>query len=152
MGLPFLYEVIAESMWRAMGWACDERSNVAINTPKKRFTDGEARDCTHTPCRAHIFPTHFPCVTYRRCVHAWLTVFALRMSYLSISPSPFSCFIHRLYCSRTVCTFLAELFPIRMRGSSALPHERRGIWLPGRSDALRRLSAQRVRQGHFCGR
>ena len=35
-----------------------------------------------------------------------------------------------------VCTFLAELFPIRKCGSSALPHERRGVWLPGRSDAL----------------
>ena len=35
-----------------------------------------------------------------------------------------------------VCTFLAELFPIRQRGSSALPRERRGVWLPGRSDAL----------------
>ena len=37
------------------------------------------------------------------------------------------------------CTFLAELFPIRKRGSSALPHERRGVWLPGRSDALHRM-------------
>ena len=24
MGLPFLPEEIAESMWRAMGWICDE--------------------------------------------------------------------------------------------------------------------------------
>ena len=45
MGLPFLCEVIAESMWRAVGWACYERSNVVINTlQKKRSTDGEARD------------------------------------------------------------------------------------------------------------
>ena len=35
-----------------------------------------------------------------------------------------------------VCTFLAELFWIQKRGSSALPHERRGVWLPGRSPAL----------------
>ena len=36
-----------------------------------------------------------------------------------------------------VCTFLAELFPIRKRGSSAHPQKCRGVWLLGRSDALR---------------
>ena len=38
-----------------------------------------------------------------------------------------------------VCTFLAELFPIRKRGSSAPPHVRRGVWLFGRSHALHML-------------
>ena len=57
---------------------------------------------THTPCRTHIFLTQFPCVAYRHRVHAWLKVFAARMSYLSISPSPCSCFIRHLCCSRTV--------------------------------------------------
>ena len=33
-GLTFLYEVIAESMWRAMGWSCDEKPNAVINTSK----------------------------------------------------------------------------------------------------------------------
>ena len=33
--LPFLYELIAESMWRAMGWVCDERSNAVNDTLKK---------------------------------------------------------------------------------------------------------------------
>ena len=37
MGLPFLYEVIAESMWRAMGWVCDERPNAVINTLRSVF-------------------------------------------------------------------------------------------------------------------
>ena len=32
MGLLCLYEVIAGSMWRAMGWVCDERPNAVINT------------------------------------------------------------------------------------------------------------------------
>ena len=59
--------------------------------------DGE---CPHTPCRTHIFFAHFPCVTCRQRVHAWLKVFAVRVSYLSISPSPFSCFIRRLCCFR----------------------------------------------------
>ena len=39
--------------------------------------------CTHTPCRTHIFLTHFPCVAYRHRAHAWLKVFAVR----HISPS-----------------------------------------------------------------
>ena len=90
--------------------------------------------------RVARFLTHVSCVAYRHRVHAWLKVFAVRMSYLPMSP-PFSCFI-RLCCSRTVthfalvCTFLDELLPIRKRGSSALPHERRGVWLPGRSHSL----------------
>ena len=64
-----------------------------------RVCDGR---CTHTPCRTHIFLTHFPCVAYIHRVHAWLKVFAVRMSYLSISPSPFSCFIRLPCCSLTV--------------------------------------------------
>ena len=56
--------------------------------------------CTHTPSRTHIFFALLPCVTYRH-EHAWHKVFAVRMSYLSISPSPFSCFTRRC-CSRTV--------------------------------------------------
>ena len=35
MGLPFLYESVAESMWRVMGWACDEKSNAVINSMRK---------------------------------------------------------------------------------------------------------------------
>ena len=37
MGLPFLHEVTAECIWRAMGWACDERSNAVLDTPKKVY-------------------------------------------------------------------------------------------------------------------
>ena len=36
MGLPFLYEVIAESLWRTMGWVYDDRSN-AVDTLKLVF-------------------------------------------------------------------------------------------------------------------
>ena len=53
--------------------------------------------CTHSPCRTRIF-----FALSLRGVHAWLKVFAVRMSYLTISPSPFSCFIRRFCCSRTV--------------------------------------------------
>ena len=34
MKLPILSEVIAESMWRAMEWACDTKPNKVINTLK----------------------------------------------------------------------------------------------------------------------
>ena len=37
MGFTFLHEVIAESMWRAMGWVCDERANAVINHLEKRL-------------------------------------------------------------------------------------------------------------------
>ena len=40
--------------------------------------------CTHTPCRTHIFLTHFLCVTCRHRVHSWLKVFAVRMSELDL--------------------------------------------------------------------
>ena len=79
--------------------------------------------CTHgsgcSQCACHVSPSHLlPS-------HVSFTVFATPAR----SPRHFV----------PVCTFLAELFPIRERGSSALPHARRGVWLPGRSDALHRL-------------
>ena len=37
MKLPFLSEVIAESMWRAMGCVCDGRPNAEINNLKQVF-------------------------------------------------------------------------------------------------------------------
>ena len=110
----------------------------------------------HTLRVARTFSSHFfLCVAYRH-EHAWFKMFAVIMSYLSISPSPFTCFIlavpaRSLRHVVPFCTFLAELFPIRKRGSSALPHERRRVWLPGRSHALHRLWAQSVRQDYFHG-
>ena len=37
MGLLFQHEIIAESVWRAMGWACNEKSNTVINSIKKVY-------------------------------------------------------------------------------------------------------------------
>ena len=34
MKLPILSEMIAESMWRAMGWTCDSRQNAVLTTLK----------------------------------------------------------------------------------------------------------------------
>ena len=117
--------------------------------------DGE---CTHTPCRTHIFLTRFLCVTCRHRVQAWLKVFAVRMSYLSNSLSilmfhPSSFFPHghfeTTFSDFDVLDFLAELHPARKRGSCALPHERLGVWLPGRSHALHR-SHLRTIAVDFC--
>ena len=69
--------------------------------------------CARTPCRTHIFLTHVPCVAYRHRV--WLKVFAVRMSRLPISPSPFPCFIHRLCCSRTVTSTLRSCLHLPCR-------------------------------------
>ena len=37
MGLPLLLEIIAEGMWRAMGWVCDQRPNADIVSLKQVF-------------------------------------------------------------------------------------------------------------------
>ena len=35
MALPFLYGMIAESMWRGVGWVCDQRPNAVIDSLKQ---------------------------------------------------------------------------------------------------------------------
>ena len=35
--LPFLCEIIAEGMWRATGWACDQRPDAVIASLKQGF-------------------------------------------------------------------------------------------------------------------
>ena len=37
MKLPFLYEKIAEIMWRAMEWVCNEKENAVIESLKKVY-------------------------------------------------------------------------------------------------------------------
>ena len=37
MGLLFVYEVIADRKWCALGWACDEKSNAVIDTLTKVY-------------------------------------------------------------------------------------------------------------------
>ena len=78
------------------GWLLKSKAWRIVSRSHGPFSPQGQRTCTHTSCRTHIFLTHFPCVAYRHRLHAWLKVFAVRMSYLSISLSPFSCFMHRL--------------------------------------------------------
>ena len=42
-GLAFFYEKIAESVWWAMGWVCDEKSNAWLLHSEKSFS-GDVRD------------------------------------------------------------------------------------------------------------
>ena len=37
MGLLLLYDLIAESMWRAMGWVCDQRPNAVVASLQQVF-------------------------------------------------------------------------------------------------------------------
>ena len=46
--VPLLSEVIAESMWRAMGWVCYERPNAVINTLKQVFGWRNTKRCHST--------------------------------------------------------------------------------------------------------
>ena len=80
-----------------------------------------------------IFLTHFPCAAYRHRAHAWLKVFAVRMSRLPISPSPFSCFIRRLRCSRTPTSTLRSRLHLPCRT------------VPDPGARVRRTSAQTAR-------
>ena len=75
-----------------------------------------ATGCVHT--HTLLSHAHFLCVTYRHRVRAWLKVFAVCMSHISISLSLFSCFIRHPCCSRTV-TSTPRSRPHRLR--RALP-------------------------------
>ena len=106
-----------------------------------------------------VWDSHFLCTSSLRDIQtrthmaqsvcsAHVTSLPLTLSILMFHP-PSLLFPHGHF-DIPVCTFLADLFLIRKRGSSALPNEKRGVWLPGRSHALHKLWAQRVRQDHFC--
>ena len=109
-----------------------------------------ATGSVHTrTCCTHIFlhrtHTHFLSV-HNPHIHAWLKVMSkgvccMRMLSLSISPSRFSCLtILCPCCSLTVTsrpfptltstTFWPDFARLKKRGSSALPDERQGVWLP----------------------
>ena len=66
MKLPFLSEVSAESMWRAMGLACDPKPNVVLTTLRRAFTwrctkwwqNTKAIEMRNDPCKLHEMETH----------------------------------------------------------------------------------------------
>ena len=76
--------------------------------------NGETSLLTHARAHTLLSHAHFLCVTCRYRVHAWPKVFAVCVSHISVSPSPLSCFIHRLCCSRTV-TSTPRSRPHRLR-------------------------------------
>ena len=67
MGLPFLYEVIAESMWRARGWVWDGKANAVINTLKSVFRWRSTRKWQSTQAR---MMEEDPC-NHTRWKHKW---------------------------------------------------------------------------------
>ena len=117
------------------------------------------RKCTHTPCGTHIFFALLHCVTYRH-EHTWLKVFAVRMSHLSLPPSPFSCFIRRPCCSRTVTSTPRSRLHLpcrtvpdpkaRVKRTSARADEEFGYLTDPTNSTGCEL--QRVRQDYFCRR
>ena len=74
-GLPFLYKMIAESMWRAMGWVCGDRHSAVVDTlnhvfrwrSTKWWQSTQASGMKKDPCNrkrwAHTWAWH-----NRRCV------------------------------------------------------------------------------------
>ena len=90
----------------------------------------------NTPCHTHIVVAHFPCVTCRHRVHARLKVLAvwnvicLHLALCSHVSSAVLV-VPRMVTStpHSRRTVFVELYPTLKRGSSALPHERRGVSL-----------------------
>ena len=152
----------SDNWWNASWWNKSwwERSTWTWNDEVWGFLNSRSRTHVHTPCRTHIFFAHFLCVTYRQSrtrmaqgvcsvSHIYLH---LAFSVLMFHP-PSLLFPHGHFDTHVpVRTVFVELYPTQKRGSSAPPHERRGVWPPGRSCALHRLWARRVWQDHFCRR
>ena len=95
--------------------------------------------CAHTPCRTRIFLTHSLSgvqtsrtrVAQGVCSGACHTSPSHPLHFLMFH-LPCLLFPHGHFdTSFPSAPSLPELFPIRKRGSSALPHERPGVWLPG---------------------
>ena len=125
-----------------------------LNRESSFSRSSRTSECTHTHLLHEHFSAHSACTFCLRtsahlhaCAHTRMTqvpekVCCMRVSLISIWSSPFSCFtIICLCCSLTVTSrpfptltftiFLPVVTRPKKRGSSALPHERRGVWLLG---------------------
>ena len=98
------------------------------------------KPCTGIPSYWHFSDFHFCAhsvshghLMYRHRVHAWIKCLQCACQISLFHPLHSHASAVLAVPARSprhlvlVCTFLAELFPIRKRGSSALPHERRGV-------------------------
>ena len=103
--------------------------------------------CVHTlSCRTHTFFAWRTDIAYargssvwKRCLQCACRISPSRFLCPHVSPSIFAVPARSLRHHVPVRTVFVELYPTQKRGSSALPHERRGVWLPGRSYALHNL-------------
>ena len=112
--------------------------------------------CTHSVSHAHFlwhsffaWRTHIAYTHGSRCLQCACHISPSHPLYSHVSSAVRAVPAWPLRDHMPVCTVFVELYPTRKRGSSALPHERRGVWLPGRSHALHSLRAQGVRQSHL---
>ena len=113
-------------------------------------------------CRTHIWSAHIrtsSCVcTYThgsrlsKKVFAFVHVVYLRLAFSTLMFRPPSLLFPHGHFDTTFPS--AQSLPsfIRPKAPSALPHERRGVWLPGQVRSPHRLWAQAARQDHFCRR
>ena len=106
--------------------------------------------CTHTLLSHahffwHIFVAWRTNIAYThgsRCVQCACRTSPSRFVCSHVSSSVLAVPARSLRHHVSVSTVFVELYPTQKRGSSALPHDRRGVWLLGRSHALHGLWAQ----------
>ena len=98
---------------------------------------------THSVSHAHFSDTCFfswrtdiACTHGSRCLQCACHICPSHLLHSHVSSAVFAVPARSLRDHILVCTAFAGLHPIWKRGSSAPPHERRGVWLPGRSHAL----------------
>ena len=98
--------------------------------------------CTHTCCRTHIFlhynvhTPHFTCVWTRVSQKKVCSLSPSRPLHLHVSPV-LAVSVWRALLVHCCC--LLEFCLLQKRWACALPHERRGVWLPGQVRATRRM-------------
>ena len=98
-----------------------------------------ATEGVHTLLVARISFWHtFLGVAHRHRARAWLEASAVRTSSLSILTFPPSLLLPHGHFETTFLSAqsLLDFTRSESAGPSALPHERRGVWLPGRTHAL----------------
>ena len=115
--------------------------NTDVQTPRSLAVGPDSKTqvtlliYTHSVSHAHFLCT-FPHGS--KCLQCACRISPSRFLHSHVSSTVFAVPALSLRHHVPICTVFVELYPTRKRGSSALPHERRGVWLLGRSHALHR--------------
>ena len=157
----------------AMNWtnrvhcrACGARKRTgkrarATRTESSATPPAKAGSHTHTLCwrthmfvhmaraQSHICTSSCVCTYTHKCLKRFVAcarrVSPSRLLHSHVSPI-FAVSVRRILPDFDVHDFLAELYPTQKRGSSALPHEHRGVWLPGQVRSPHKLRGPRKNQ------